>query len=109
MLDTLKIKDNKKWLAEISEDIKKKSDMCFVISDPTRVKILFLLKRHGELCVTDFANILEISMGAASHQLNLLEKAGLTDRTKMGQMVCYSLNKNGLEILHPSGCGSVLG
>mgnify|MGYP000273003625 CR=1 FL=1 len=99
MLDESKIKSNQQWLLGISENIREKTDMCFVISDITRVKILFLLKRHEELCVTDFAKILNISMGVVSHQLNFLEKANLIDRTKMGQMVCYSLNKNGFEIL----------
>ncbi len=103
ILSESKIKNNQEWLAKNAGDIKKKTERCFIVSDITRVNILFLLKRHEELCVTDFANILNISMGAVSHQLNLLEKAGFIDRTKMGQMVCYSLNKDGFEILHPKG------
>ncbi len=108
MLNESNIKDNQKWLMEISKEVKDKTDKCFIVSDMTRVNILFLLKRHKELCVTDFANILKISMGAVSHQLNLIERAGFIDRIKMGQMVCYSLNKNGIEILHPKGYMSVL-
>lgn len=99
MLSDSKIKNNQEWLEGMSEKLKNKADMCFVVSDLTRVKILFLLKRHEELCVTDFTKILNISMGAVSHQLTLLEKADFVKRVKMGQMVCYSLNWKGLEIL----------
>jgi len=99
MLDELNVKNNQQWLVKISEENKKKVDRYFVVSDLTRINILFLLKRHKELCVTDFAKILNISMGAVSHQLSLIEKAGLIDRTKMGQVVCYSLNKNSFKIL----------
>lgn len=92
MLNKKDVVNNRQWLSGFSEDIKKKSSLYSVISDTTRIKILFLLKHNKELCVTDLAEILNITMGAASHQLSLIEREGLITRTKMGQIVCYSLN-----------------
>ncbi len=93
MLEDKDVKDNKILLASLSDDIKLKSNFSFILSDPTRVKILFLLKLNKELCVTDLSNILGISMGAVSHQLSLMEQSGCVYSVKMGQMVCYLLNK----------------
>jgi ArsR family transcriptional regulator len=94
MLNKKEVTNNRQWLSNFSEEIKEKSNLCAVVSDPTRIKILFLLKHNKELCVTDMAEILNMTMGAASHQLSLLEREGFITRTKMGQVVCYSLNEN---------------
>lgn len=63
------------------------------LSDATRLKILRLLIKHKDVCVTDVANIMNISVPAASHQLKFMEMAGLVKRERMGKTICYLLKK----------------
>ena len=70
--------------------------MAFVfeaLGDPTRLKIFRLLANHKDLCVTDIANVLQISVPAVSYQLKTFEMVGLVRKERMGQMICYELKK----------------
>lgn len=71
-----------------------KARCCSLGADETRLSILHLLKKYGELCVSDIAAILAIGVSAASHQLALLERAEFVNKQKTGQTVFYSLNVN---------------
>ena len=93
------IKNNQAALRRISQKIKEKSNFYYLCSDPTRLKIIFLLKRHKELCPTDLSQILHISISAISHQMSLLENANLVRRTKMGKMACYSLTEKSKKLV----------
>ena len=64
------------------------------LGDKTRFSIFLLLTRRGELCVTDIAHIFSISVPAASYQLKILEMSRLVRRERMGQMICYEIEKN---------------
>ena len=63
------------------------------LSDTGRFKILKLLMEYEDLCVTDIANVLEISVPAASQQLKILELSGLITKERDGQMICYSIRE----------------
>lgn len=68
------------------------------LGDNGRLKIFKLLIAHHDICVTDVANVFEISISAASQQLRVLERLGLVEknengansllRTKKGQPGC---------------------
>lgn len=58
-----------------------------------RFRIFKLLAAYQDLCVTDVANVLNISVPAASQQLKVLERTGLVSRQRNGQMICYELNR----------------
>lgn len=98
-LDKKVIKNSQKKLAEISSDIEEKSRFYNLGSDPTRLKIIFLLKLHKELCPTDISQVLHISMSAVSHQMALLEKGGLVKKKKIGKIVCYMITKEGKKLI----------
>lgn len=66
------------------------------LGDPGRFRIFRLLMEHHDICVTDVANIFDITVSAASQQLRILEMLELVEKMKMGQMVCYELKKNNL-------------
>ncbi len=67
------------------------------IGDPTRYKIFRILMKRKDICVSEIAKILKISVPAASQQLRILESVGLIRRERMGQMICYEVNvKNNL-------------
>jgi len=62
-----------------------------VLSDPTRVKIVFALART-ELCVCDLATLLGLSVSAVSHQLRLLRSLKLVKYRKENRFAYYSLD-----------------
>ena len=59
-------------------------------ADPTRVHILSLLAQK-ELCVTDIAEMVEVSQSAISHQLRLLKQMHLVRFRREGKNLLYSL------------------
>lgn len=64
------------------------------LSDASRFRIFKLLLRERDLCVTDIANVLAISVPAASQQLKVLETSGLISRQRHGQMICYTVRQH---------------
>lgn len=99
LLNPKEIKISQKRLLKSLEKIKEKSNLYYIGSAPTRLKIIFLLKFHKDLCPTDFSQILRLSMSAISHQLKLLERAGLVEKIKIGKRICYTLLDKRQEIL----------
>jgi DNA-binding transcriptional ArsR family regulator len=63
-----------------------------VLSEPTRVKIIYVLAKGGELCVHHIAILLEMTSSAVSHQLRQLRNMRLVKTRKDGQHVYYSLS-----------------
>ena len=63
------------------------------LGDASRFNIFRLLIKHHEICVTDVANVFDITVSAASQQLRVLERLGLVIKIRMGQMVCYEINQ----------------
>lgn len=98
MLTKKQIKKDRDALRKIREAVYIKSLCCNIGSDPTRLKILYLLKKYKKLCVSDIAKVLDVSVSAISHQLTLLERARLVSKNKIGKLVCYSLEKSAKEI-----------
>lgn len=61
-----------------------------LISDPTRLKILWLLC-HCEECVINIAAAVEMSSPAVSHHLRVLKQAGLLTSRRDGKETYYTL------------------
>lgn len=61
------------------------------ISDPTRRKILDLLKK-GEMSAGELGEHFEISGPSMSHHLAKLRAADLVLKTRRGQSIYYSIN-----------------
>jgi len=59
------------------------------ISSESGLKIFFLLNRRREMCVTDIASAVGLSISAVSHQLKKMEAAGLVDSRRHGRTICY--------------------
>ncbi len=66
------------------------------ISDPTRRRILDLLKQ-GEMSAGDLGQHFDISGPSMSHHLGKLKSAGLVTTTRRGQSICYSINTSVFE------------
>ena len=63
------------------------------LGDPTRWQIFSLLVEYDDLCVTDLARVLNISVPAASQQLRILELSGLVTPQRKGQSICYHVQE----------------
>ncbi len=76
------------------------------LGDKTRFRLLSLLSGKEELCVSELAEEVGISNAGVSQQLKILEQAGLVERNRMGQKICYTvredeeLNKKVLKLIN---------
>ena len=78
------------------------------LGDPTRLRILDLLKSRGRsccelisrnepgLCACDIEEAVGLSQAAVSHHMGLLRRAGLVNAEKRGRWVYYSRNEAGI-------------
>lgn len=72
------------------EEIQDLADFFKVFGDPTRLKILCVLK-CSEMCVQDIATLLSMSQSAISHQLRVLKQMDLVKNRRDGKTIFYSL------------------
>ena len=63
------------------------------LSDETRLTMMALLVRQGELCVCDFVQVLGITQSKASRHLRYLLHAGLVQDRRGGVWVHYRVNE----------------
>ncbi|MFZ5847794.1 MAG: ArsR/SmtB family transcription factor [Actinomycetota bacterium] len=70
-----------------------------LLSDPSRVRILFALLEAGELCVCDLAETVDMSSSALSHALRLLRTAGVVVNRRDGRMMRYRLADSHVRLL----------
>lgn len=78
------------------------------LGDPTRLKILDLLRSRGKsccelvagdergLCACDIESAIGLSQAATSHHMGLLRRAGLVDAEKRGRWMFYRRNEAAL-------------
>ena len=66
-------------------------DKFAAFSDPTRLRILHLL-REGELCVGDLVTILDMPQPTVSRHLAYLRRSKLVETRKSGLWMYYSLS-----------------
>ena len=81
------------------------------LGDPTRLKILELLKARGKsccelitrqergLCACDIEESVGLSQAAVSHHMDLLRRSGLVDAEKRGRWMFYRRNEAALASL----------
>lgn len=62
------------------------------LGDKTRFKLFQLLGEKPEICVSQLANELSITPACVSQHMKVLSEAGLVNRVRDGQKVCYELN-----------------
>ena len=86
------IENLKEILSKIPSDemFEVRSEQFKAISDPTRLKILYLLQ-DGELCACEIIMALEKPQSTISHHLNVLKNAGFIKGRKEGVWIHYKL------------------
>ncbi|HEX2893361.1 MAG TPA: metalloregulator ArsR/SmtB family transcription factor [Marmoricola sp.] len=70
-----------------------------LLSDASRVRVLFALLEVGEACVCDLAEMVHMSQSALSHALRLLRTAGVVTNRRDGRMVRYRLADSHVRLL----------
>jgi len=68
------------------------------LSDESRLKMLWLVFNHQELCVRDVMAVLEITQSRASRHLSALRHAGIAIDRREGLWSYYSLCPPGDEL-----------
>jgi len=62
-----------------------------VLANDTRLRLLHVLVRSGEMCVTDLATALGMKPQAVSNQLQRLVDRGILGATRSGQNIHYRI------------------
>ena len=70
-----------------------------LLSDRSRVRVLFALLEAGEMCVCDLAETVDMSPSALSHALRLLRTSGVVVNRRDGRMVRYRLADSHVRLL----------
>lgn len=60
-------------------------------SNETRLRMLYVLHRAGELCVCDLADIFEITQPSVSRHLKILREKALVQARRDAQTIYYSV------------------
>ena len=63
------------------------------VSDESRVRILHLLYRNGELTISDIEHILEFPQTKTSRHITYLKNSGMVSARKVDQWVFYSIRE----------------
>ncbi len=72
------------------DEASKLADILQVLSDPTRIRILWILCHTNE-CVTDIGLAIGMSAPAVSHHLKLLKQLNLIKNKKVGKEMQYTI------------------
>jgi len=70
------------------------ADLLGIAGNIQRLKILYLLHAHKEMCVCDLAQVLELTDSAASQHLRKLKDKNIVKTRRKGQTIYYSLVSN---------------
>ncbi len=80
-----------------------------LLGDKTRFKIFKLLMTKKDMCVTEIAAELGITLSAVSQHFRSFEMIGLVDKERIGQKICYMLKNDDLlvkELVHVASKGN---
>lgn len=80
-------------------EAKRKAQLFKALGDPTRLKLLSMVKAAGtgEACVCDLTPAVGLGQPTVSHHLKILVDAGLLHREKRGTWAYYSVAPGALE------------
>ena len=87
-------------LLEPTLDAERVAALAKALADPVRVKILDVLRRHGEpLCQCELQPLFDIQQSTLSHHIGKLAAAGLVEVERRHKWAFYSVPDDALEEL----------
>ena len=95
------IKRCQERISEVEEAVDTLTDKLSLVSNATRLKILFVLQTEERLCVCDLSDILNMTIPAVSQHLRKLKDRDFVKAEKEGQTIFYSLRNDHRELLAP--------
>jgi ArsR family transcriptional regulator len=75
------------------------SQLFKTFSDESRVRILYLLYKNKEMCISDLEQVLDFTQAKTSRHVLYLKNSGLLSYKKMDQWVYYYLKDEFTEIV----------
>lgn len=69
-----------------------------VLGDTNRYKMFKILLEKKQLCVSEIASMLNVSVPAISQHFRTFELVGIVEKERMGQKICYQLKEDDLLI-----------
>lgn len=99
--DAKQIMDCRTSIQELEGSFTSLSEILSLSGNTVRLKILYLLKKEGRLCVCDLSDILNMNVSAISQHLRKLKDRKLIYAQKEAQTIFYSISKDQLHILDP--------
>ena len=82
------------YVEELDEEsINRQSYVLKALADPTRIKILHLLKNRA-MCTCEIMVALNLTEPNASHHLNLLERNQIVKSQRSGKWIFYMLQRS---------------
>lgn len=80
-------------------DIYKGADIYKALSDESRIRILNLVLKNQEMCISDLELILDFTQTKTSRHLTYLKNIGLLKPKKVDQWVYYYINATYFDII----------
>lgn len=95
MITNVSNREIKRLRAVIDNDarITELAELYGLLANPRRLKVIILLTRQTELCVSELSRIIGISQPAVSQALKPLRDADVVATHRLGTQVCYRLVK----------------
>jgi len=75
----------------VTQDTVEMAEFFKCLSEPVRLRILYLLLAHKELCVCDLVSGLGLSQSVVSRHLAYMRKTGLVNTRRDGVWIYYQL------------------
>jgi DNA-binding transcriptional ArsR family regulator len=73
------------------------------LGDPTRSRLVYALSLE-ELCVSELADLIGVSLSATSHQLRILRDLEIVRVRRQGKSQLYALNERAFGFCSPRSC-----
>lgn len=77
--------------AKLSKNDERIIHILQVLGDTSRYKMFKILLEKKQLCVSEIANKLNVSVPAVSQHFRTFELVGIVEKERMGQKICYQL------------------
>lgn len=69
------------------------------LSEESRIRIIFLMYKNGEMCISDLEHILDFTQTKTSRHLTYLKNAGLLNSNKRDQWVYYQIKEEYMGVI----------
>ena len=75
------------------KDVEHIAKLLRIAGDTSRLKILCIIFEKKDMCVSDIAKSLNVSVAIVSHHLKVMAGAGLLESVREGKKMCYLIPK----------------